>query len=1085
MHIFTFAREKSLPKIVLGSILILLLILQYSFAVTHVFAQETDSITNTTTVEVSAEVEAELEEELTTSAEVAKELSVDLKAELGIPEDYDPVVPDSFFNQIGYGFKSFGRNVQEIGYGVFASESAHAELLKDHANEQLVEAVKLYSSNPTEYGGRAVGILDNYKDDLVNVQERIAAVKEENPELAKSLAAEIAEDHMFVAPKILGSVEETMLTNAPQEVPKLIALKDDVLGAAGITVVGASDNDTEVAETLKIIAEKTDKTPFSGLASAEVLTKTKRHLGEASLGIQAAFDNAINQSLSRVEENLNKLTVSDEVKGNSIEKFVNQLPGQSLERMRIVDQFKNRPNLPPVMIEKMQKVKAKLAETIGDRIQRVVQEEIRRAVSDAMLEFDDPNVEDLKILGEFGDLVAHEDLREVVTQNHEKEVAKFLTKFGDDKNAVKVTDEFQTLMRKVESGQITPDANFFKTLDKLKGKLNPEQQRFIDQAEDTGREEMFDRMQNDPNFVERFSTFNPADIEVFDRVQQGFGRDLGPPPEFDFASKFKEIERKQADNFRQYLEFQNNPTQVQNIRNNFERNVSSQVRQRFETQQSFNFEAEFSRNEAQARQKEAFFQQKFEQAQREYDEQFGSQGQQPGPRPGFGPQPFPGQPFPGQGPFFPGFQPPSGIPTDNTGGPTTQSTKACGPGQHQGPYGCEFDFDAPETNFDPAARCVKSGGTWSGSFCKFPQFNPINPVENPDGTQSQPPTADPATQCARTGGTWLGYCDYSTVEPFPVPSSPRVGSQAECEAAGGTWAASQLYCDYSSTYPTPSNTPDPATACGTSGGTWTNGYCDYSSATPPTATETPENCVSAGGTWQGTYCNYGNSNTADPAYACGQSGGVYSNNYCDYSNDPGSACGTAGGVWTNGYCDMSNAPGTSTYPTPYDSDPAVGCAQAGGAWSNGYCDMSNAPGTSTYPTPSDSTYTPPGPTYSDPVPDGSYPTPSDSSYPTPNSYPTPSYPTPDSGSYPTPSYATPAETYPTPDSGSYPTPSYVTPAETYPTPAEAYPTPSYNTPPSEPPPPPPDGSVQGRTYYRSYNPFAPIINLLNFHPLIY
>ncbi len=1048
---------------------------------------------------VSSEAQAQAEAALATSAEALQEIAIDLPAELNL-EGYDPLVKtDGFFGNVVYQLKE---NVlwpaQEGLSEAFASESSHAALVYDHANKGLIAAAKVYAADPKE-SREVLDILQNYQGHIDTFQSDIKEIKEAgDATTAKALAAEVASTHIFTVPKVLGTMQDAYLAISPEIVPALVEVKNEVLGAAGNAVVAAADNEQEVAQALSVLASQKQATAFSGIANAEVLSQVKEQLGpQVSETMAGVFDEVITTQLKTVEENLKTLQASDEVKSETFKNYVEQLPGHNLERMKVIDEFKSQTALPPIFIEKCNEIKARVAAAIGAKIKQVVQEEIRKAVSEAMLQIATPGIEDFRVLQEFQDLVPDEEIKQQITQNHEASVQKFLARFGDDANAQAVTAEFDTLVKKMQAGQVTPDANFFKTLEGLKNRLSPDQQRFIDNMENTGKQEMVNRMQDDVHFAERFSSFNPADMQVFEKFRtEGFGPQFGPPPGFNFEDKFRAIERQQAQNFGRFLEFQNRPEDVQSIQQRFESFVPEDIRSRFEAQYNFNDQA-FRKHEEFAREKEVFFQQKFEQIQKEYQEKFGSGSQEPG---GFTPPPFPGGssgtpfpfpggpgfPFPGSpgfGGFGPGFPPPFFQPPggEYTGGPPPGYLGppireiVCQPPMVQGPYGCIFSYPTPSNigficapGFVPTAfGCephtgsypTPSGGCppgahWvsdpqSGGYCSFGDSN-IPPPSPIDG--------DPAAQCNQYGGTWKGdYCDFSrTISGSCGPGAHWV---AEPTNPSGGYCAPDSY-PTPSVYPSPTYTTpsgDRSADCSRAGGTWSSdGYCHmpnnyvtpgpgvYTYPTPGVPYSTPGTYPSPtpGGCAPGTYC--------PPSYTTP---------YSTPTGDPATDCAKNGGTWTGTYCSYPYAtpyPSPSTsYPTPGYAYPTPGEPYAYPTPGVPYGTPYPTPGTYPYPTPG-VPYSTPSTSY--PTPSYAYPTPS-YAYPTPGQpYPTPSYPYPTPGiyAYPTPgvpystpstSYPTPGYAYPTPGTA-YPTPSYAypTPAYAYPTPGEPYPTPSYTYP---------------------------------------
>lgn len=663
---------QAFPKTIIILIVVFTLQQNSGFA----FAQEADQpaepvLDNNTEIQITEEVQQSVEAELEVSPEVIQELTINLNEELGLG-DYDPIVKtDGLMGKIIQPIKEVAWNTEEGLYNTFASDASYAKLVKTHADKELVAAAKIYSKNPGE-SHAVVNMLENYRDDVDAAKDAIEQVKKEDPDLAKSIAEDIAADHMFVAPKVLGSMEDGFLQTAPEEVPRLLEVKKNVLAAAGEAVVNGTDDQADAASVLKTLAEEKRVTSFSGIALAEFLSQAKDGLpDDLADSIGSVFDDVINTQIKSVEDNLKNLSGTDEAKTESFGKYVSQLPGHGLDRLKIMDQFKSQTNLPPAMIEKMQEVKAKIAQTIGEKIKNLAQEEIRKAVSDAMFDFKKTDLHSLKMLTEMEDIIPNEEIKQVISRKHEEKIQEFRAAFADDSNAQRVTDEFEGLMKKVQNGEVPPDANLFKTLDSLKSQLPPDQQEFIKNMEQTSRQEMLDRIQNDQYFAERFATFNPADIEIYKKVgkeapeptenNNGNQKNFGQPRfNFNFEDKFKQIEQQQAQNFGRYLDLQSRPEDVQAIRQNFETAVPEEVRQKFETQYNFNADT-FSKQEDQTRQKEEFFRQKFEQVEKDYQEKFGGQDGQPG---GTGANRFPGSGqfrFPGGSGFSPSFFGQSGF----------------------------------------------------------------------------------------------------------------------------------------------------------------------------------------------------------------------------------------------------------------------------------------------------------------------------------------------------------------------------------------------------------------------------------------
>ena len=224
--------------------------------------------------------------------------------------------------------------------------------------------------------------------------------------------------------------------------------------------------------------------------------------------------------------------------------------------------------------------------------------------------------------------------------------------------------------------------------------------------------------------------------------------------------------------------------------------------------------------------------------------------------PGQGQEGFPGRgEFPGEGQYpgrgqEPGFQQqPQQFPSCPQGTYFDGTTKTC------------------EPEADLQKNCVAHGGTWTGTYCKFPgQTSEPHPTYSPGATYSPYPTYSP-------GATYSPYPTYSpgsTYSPYPT-YSPSSDPATECAKTGGTWDSVNHICKFPSptattspisstvspsptatiqtttspTYsPTSTQTYDPATECSKSGGTWTGSYCQYQTQTTYTPYPTTESTYS-------------------------------------------------------------------------------------------------------------------------------------------------------------------------------------------------------------------------------------------------
>lgn len=735
-----------------------LLILSFFMSVSSVSADRAD-------LTISAEVVAEVESELEASAEVAKELDLNLNEELELEASFDPVVPNNFFNSVRYGFKNFGRDIQELTVDIFASEKKYAQVVKKHSDEQFVEAIKLYSISPTD--SKVASILNEYKNDLNRVEDSIEVIKGTDEKFARELSAKMAEDHLFVAPKFIGSLQDGLLKNNPKLSVEVARIKGEVFNITGRAILKTASNESELTETLKIIAERNYRTPFSGLGTADILAQARDHLDEDGEVLGQAFDQVITASLENAEGYFKAFNIPDELKAKSLSRYMEQLPGNSIARIEVMEQFRNQSDLSPAMLEKMTEVKAKIVENMTKQLEAVDDALLRQAMSQAMFEFKDPGIEELKLISEVRDLIPNEEIRKEMKQKHEQHVQKFLSKFADDSNAQKVTEEFRAISAKVESGEIVPDANFFRTIDALRERLSSEQQKFILETEQTGKDEIKRRMQTDENFAQRMGSFNPSDVAYFDDMKKEFDPSL--------AGKFIELEKTQTDNFRKLLQAQDDPKKVRELEERFRSETSEEVKKKFAIHK-VDFEGEFRRHEERASEKERFFKQKREEMEREYREKFGEDSSS-------GPIQFNiGEANTNNS----GFRPPRLI------GPPV-----CREGTTETRFGCELPYE--KKTFDPSSMCSSKGGTWEVNYCKMPggeevRRNEINRAGNQEDQKKREEYCSycqpPGLQRPQDQGDLPdeAYKRRPGEEgDLPIPKREEFKPEQHCLQKGGTW----------------------------------------------------------------------------------------------------------------------------------------------------------------------------------------------------------------------------------------------------------------------------------------------------------
>ncbi len=879
-------------------------------------------------VEVSAEAQSAAEAEIASSAEVATEVSINLHEELGHP-DYDGLVPaDGLLGTLVYPLKEAAWNLQEGVYDLVASDATHAQLVSDHAELHVLDAVKQIAKDPDSYGTVA-GILDEYKADVATVQDKIDEVAADDPTVAKTLAAEVL-DGTLNTNKVLNTMVEGAVVAAPEVASQFIKIKNEVVESAGKTMINAAENEDQLVAAMNNIALGNHLTPFSGVGIAETINLMKENLeDELPSATIEALDKVVTAQLSIVEENIKGLITQASVEdvAKSFENYAKQLPGGDIHRVEVMDHFKSQAGLPPIFIEKCKEIQVKVSESIGAKIKSVVDETIKAEISKAFLEVKNPGVDDLKIMTAMKDFIPDPEIKKHMEANLDSNIARFRERFASDATAQQVTNEFEALTKKMQQGSFVPDPSYFKTMDNLYTRLAPEQQQFVNQMRDEGKKQMFERMQVDPLFVQRASTFNPQDVQVFDKLKAEFkSPEFGPSPlGFNFDAVFGAIEKEQAKNFGQFLKFQDDPEHVKAIQEHFQNFVPEEIRATFETKYNFGQET-FKDFHKFAEEKHTFFQEKF----------------------GGG---FPGTPgfaFPGGAPFGPGFPPPFAVPgVTPSPAPGFETGQYCEPPLVKGPYGCVYQFTGPSIQpitcsegfiYTPFG-CEPSGGIGT---VPLPGPAPDTGAGSPYATPHEDTGGhDPATDCAKYGGTWTGsYCMFGTYQPpstsYPTPSTSYP-------------SPSTSYPTPSTSYPTPSTSyPTPSTSYSTPSTAYltpTDYHPPESYPTPSTSYPTPSTSYPTPST------SYPTPSTSYPTPSTS-----YQTPSTSYPTPSTSYPTPAYGYPT---------PSTS-YPTPTESYPTPAYA---------------------YPTPSYAYPTPteyPTPAYAYPTPAYAYPTPTE--YHTPHSY---------------------------------------------------------------------------------------------------
>src|SRR3989344_4887068 len=154
-----------------------------------------------------------------------------------------------------------------------------------------------------------------------------------------------------------------------------------------------------------------------------------------------------------------------------------------------------------------------------------------------------------------------------------------------------------------------------------------------------GEQQIITRIKDDPNFAQRVTTSNPADIQVFQKVQErirmgdyrtlppdftlpeqanssaqnpgSHGGVLTPPSSADLNQFFNRFDRQQTQNFQSYLGTINNLDDIKNIEQNFKDQVPAEVQQKLRQQFNFDSNSEFQKQQGLAGQRQQDLEQRY------------------------------------------------------------------------------------------------------------------------------------------------------------------------------------------------------------------------------------------------------------------------------------------------------------------------------------------------------------------------------------------------------------------------------------------------------------------------------------------
>ena len=470
------------------------------------------------------------------------------------------IAPKGFFGKLLHRVEKAAEKVTEA---VTFNPEKKAALKAKHALERVAEAQVLIKEGQQDQAEKLIEEFENKFEEAADTFEK--SKPKQNKESAEKFLEEFTK-RQVEANRVLDNLIDPE-TVKEEIIDRVFDSKEKIIERFSEVVEKTELPKEVVAQRIQQAIEAVPGSELKHFKNIEILQAVEEKI--SSEQAKEAIARAKQKSLERLEEQINNLP--RELRQKKLEAYINNLPGLETSSFEVLDEMKTNLDVPPEVLTHMEEIKAKMAERFAERFKKIQRADLREKM---FRPFENGDFEDIRALDAFVQHLPSEEVRKAVEQKQREALKKFREKFANDDNALTIADKAEQLMREIRQN---PNPATFKLLEELKEGLSPEQQAFIEEMEQKGREEFERRMREEgEKFLFRVTDANPEYIEFFKEFEQGFP-EFGPPPP-EIREMIEKAQELQVENFKRRLEIIERPEDVEDFQKRFEQEVPDSIR---------------------------------------------------------------------------------------------------------------------------------------------------------------------------------------------------------------------------------------------------------------------------------------------------------------------------------------------------------------------------------------------------------------------------------------------------------------------------------------------------------------------------
>lgn len=402
-----------------------------------------------------------------------------------------------------------------------------------YANEKMIEVKKL--AEKTDDPNIITKALDNYKDELTEVRNQAADIKEtatQNPEVDRFLEKFI--DTNLKQQKLMDKLGKDL---PDQAFDKMTEIKNEALNKFSEISLGVADPQKLEEKIIKVVEEQKGS-DFKDFKNLEVLKQIEEKVPPAA---KEALAKAQKNTLERLKNTIENIS---QEKKESFKDYVKNIPGHELRQMEIMHEFENERIAP--------EIRDLVEETKQLAIKRVEEKMMGFAIKPIPKEFlghlEDGQMEDLRIIKELENNLAPEVIDKILTiKNKALDNMRLAIQNAD------TPEKQEEFFQEVEKFHDVKQLEMFKDMEKV---VPPEKKEFFDKIKQKAMEEIKNEVaqaqegREKTMVFEKLASDNPEGMAIM--------KEFGPPPEI-----MHEIMKEQVQKLSQRIETEQDAQKLQ------------------------------------------------------------------------------------------------------------------------------------------------------------------------------------------------------------------------------------------------------------------------------------------------------------------------------------------------------------------------------------------------------------------------------------------------------------------------------------------------------------------------------------------